>query len=227
MEITEFLFDQDDDLQFAEMAKQILKAHYDGVLLVPAFQKEARDFVTLLGKNKIPYVFIDLMIEDAAPLCSISQNNFQSGFLAARLLNYIIESGGEILLIKQLMLADNFDLVQERLKGFMSFFEAEFVEKRIIHSIEIPNPKYEKLAIFLNEKLLQFPKIKGIFIANSKTHWIARYLRENGVSTIKLVGFDLIEQNIRYLKDGIIEFILFDYAEKQGEMGLRICSIMY
>ncbi len=84
------------------------------------------------------------------------------------------------------------------------------------------NPKFEKLDVLLKEKLLQFPKIKGIFIDNSKAHWVGRILNENNISKLKLIGFDLIEQNIRYLQNGIIDFILFDYAENQGEQGLQI-----
>jgi LacI family transcriptional regulator len=84
------------------------------------------------------------------------------------------------------------------------------------------NPKFDKLATALREKLLQFPNIKGIFIDNSKAHWVGRILDENHITDIKLIGFDLIEQNIRYLQNGIIDFILFDYAENQGEQGLQI-----
>jgi LacI family transcriptional regulator len=51
---------------------------------------------------------------------------------------------------------------------------------------------------------------------------VARYLSENNILSIKLVGFDLIEQNIKYLNNGFIDFILFDYAEKQGETGLQV-----
>ena len=76
--------------------------------------------------------------------------------------------------------------------------------------------------MLLKEELLRFPKIKGIFIDNSKAHWVGRILEENNISKIKLIGFDLIEQNIRYLQNGIIDFILFDYAENQGEQGLQI-----
>ena len=74
----------------------------------------------------------------------------------------------------------------------------------------------------LKEELLHFPKIRGIFIDNSKAHWVGRILEENNMSEIKLIGFDLIEQNIRYLKKDIIDFIIFDYAENQGEQGLQI-----
>ena len=222
VEVTEFLFDQDDDLMFLELCNQVIEIQFDGVLLVPVFQKESNEFIQRLEQEKIPYVFIDSMIEGASPLCSISQNNFQSGLLAAKLLNYCIQSGDELLLISPLSNTGNFDHMQERSYGFKSFFKAEMHEKTIIHTIEIVNPRFENLAAVLDEKLIQYPNIKGIFINNSKAYQIARYLNENIILTVKIVGFDLIDQNIRYLQSGIIEFILFDYAEKQGGMGIQI-----
>lgn len=220
--ISKFLYDQDDDLQFTELATRILETKYDGILVAPRFHKEAKEFVQSLEEEGIPYLFIDTNIEDTHPLCSISQNDFQSGELAAKLIDYGIESGDEILSISNLTNTDNFDLMQERTSGFKSFFETSVKSKRVIHSLEIVNLKFENLTLLLDEKLAQCPNIKGIFINNSKAHAVARYLNENNISTIKLVGFDLIEQNIKYLQNGIIDFILFDYAENQGEIGLQI-----
>lgn len=220
--VSEFLYDQDDDILFTELASQILATRFDGVLIAPLFTKEARSLVNSLEKENIPYVFIDSFIEKTNPLCSICLNDFQSGVLAAKLLNYSLFNDDEILAISNLKYAEHFELIQDRSNGFQSFFEAKNHSDRIIHSFEIINPKYEKLASMLEEKLVQFPKIKGIFIDNSKAHWVARFLNENSILNMKLVGFDLIDQNIRYLQNGTIEFILFDYAEKQGEMGIQI-----
>jgi len=222
IKVSEFLFDQDDDIQFTELAVKMLESKCDGVVIAPVFNKEAKVFVRDLDKKNIPYVFIDSGIEGTHPLCSISLNDFQSGVLAAKLLNYSLPVEDEILSVSNLKYADHFDLIQERSNGFKSFFAGSNMSKRVIHSIEIVNPKYENLAALLNQKLEQLPRIKGIFIDKSKAHWVARYLNENNISTIRLVGFDLIEQNIRYLQNGTIDFILFDYAENQGEQGLQI-----
>lgn len=222
VEVSKFLYDQDDDVQFKELALQILETRFDGVLLAPLFHREAKEFVQRLEKENIPFVFIDSFIEQTQPVCSVSQNNFQSGMLAAKLLDYGIKQGDEILSISYLTHNDNFDIMQERSNGFKSYFDTRTKEKRILHPLEIISSKFEKLAALLDEKFIQLPNIKGIFIDNSKAHWVARYLHENNISSVILVGFDLIKQNIRYLQDGIIDFILFDYVEKQGEMGLQI-----
>jgi LacI family transcriptional regulator len=222
VKITKLLYDQDDNIQFASQASQILKTQCDGVLLAPLFHKEAKGFVNELENGNIPYVVIDSPIEKSQALCSISQDYFQSGVLAAKLIDYGLDKNDELLSISNLMYADYFEHVQERLNGLKHFFEKQTTKKRTIHFLDMVNPKFEKLEILLNEKLLQFPKIKGIFIDNSKAHWVGRILDENNITDIKLIGFDLIEQNIRHLQNGIIDFIIFDYAENQGEQGLQI-----
>jgi len=222
VDISEFLFDQDDDIGFTELASQLLVKPYDGFLMAPVFHKEAKGLANYLEKKNIPYVFIDSTVEGSHPLCSISQDDFQSGMLAAKLIDYGLESNDELLSISNLMYADNFENVQERSNGFLSYFRNTAKDKRVIHSLEIVHPKFENLAILLKNKLEQHQKIKGIFIDNSKAHWVARFLNENGISNIRLVGYDLIEQNIRYLRNGTIDFILFDHAEKQGELGLQM-----
>lgn len=222
VKVSKFMFNQDDDIEFSEWVTQILEAKYDGVLLTPVFHKESKKFALELEKENIPYVFIDSMIEETHPLCAISQNVFQSGALAAKLIDFGIAPGDEILSISHLSNTDNFDNMQDRSKGFKSFFESPEKETRVIHSIEMIGQKFEQLSLLLDNKLIKYPKIKGIFINNSKAHMVARYLDNNNISTMRLVGFDLIEPNINYLKSGIIDFILFDYAENQGEIGLQI-----
>jgi len=222
VKVSKFLYDQDDDIQFTNLAFQILEARFDGVLLAPLLFREANLFLINLEKENIPFVFIDALIKDTHPLCSISQDNFQSGVLAAKLLDYGIEKGEEVLSISHRKQNDNIEIIAERSNGFKYFFETLTFDKRVVHSLEIVSANYERFAALLHEKLIQLPNIKGIFIHNSKAHWVARYLHENNRSAIKLIGFDLIEQNIKYLHNGIIDFILFDSVEKQGELGLKI-----
>lgn len=222
IEIKKFLYNQDDDIQFTEMTVKIMECACNGILLAPIFHKETKLFVNLLEERNIPYVFIDSMIDDTHPLCHISQNDFQSGVLAAKLLNGNLNKGDELLSISHVTHTDYFDHMQDRLNGFKSYFDTMSENKRVIHTLQIVNPKYEKIAILLEEQLTRAPKIKGIFIDNSKAYWVARYLNEKSLSSIKLVGFDLIEQNVKYIENETIDFILFDFAENQGKMGLKV-----
>jgi LacI family transcriptional regulator len=184
--------------------------------------KEAKRFINNLEKENIPYVVIDSLLDGSLSLCSIGQDYFQSGILAAKLIDYGLDKNDELLTICNRMYADYSEHVQERLNGLKYFFETQTTNKRTIHVLEIGNPNFGKLAVLLKEKLLKFPNIKGIFIDSSKAYKVGRILEENNLTKIKLIGFDLNEQNIKYLQNGTIDFILFDYAENQGEQGLQI-----
>ncbi len=117
VEIKKYLYYQDDNIQFTKLASQILKTRCEGVLLAPLFHKEAKGFVHDLEKENIPYVVIDSPIEGSRALCSISQDYFQSGVLAAKLIDYGLDKNDELLSISNIMFADYFEHIQERLNG--------------------------------------------------------------------------------------------------------------
>jgi LacI family transcriptional regulator len=69
----------------------------------------------------------------------------------------------------------------------------------------------------MNQILEENKSLGGIFVANSSTHYIARYLKEKiGKKKIYLIGYDLIEKNVQYLKEGWIDVLISQKAETQG-----------
>jgi LacI family transcriptional regulator len=221
VEIIHFLYEQFDDAQFNEFAVQILEGQFDGVLMAPVFYQDTLKFIKNLEFQKTPYVFIDTFIQSVNPICTITQDVFQSGALAAKLLDYCLRESEEILSVNIIANIGNMQHAEERSNGFNQYLKSKSKNNRVIHHLELVNPIYEKLSLLLTEKLKQYPQIKGIFINNSRAHLIARYLTEYNIPSIKLIGYDLIERNIEYLKTGVIDFLLCDNLENQGEMGLN------
>ncbi len=66
-----------------------------------------------------------------------------------------------------------------------------------------------------------FEGINTIFIPNSRSYIIAKFLKENGLNSIRLVGYDLLQENIKYLKDGTIDFLINQKPEQQGYLGIE------
>ena len=84
-DVSVFLYEQYDDIQYTTYAEEIMKKDYDGLLTAPVFQKESRKLAAKLESHAIPYIFIDAEMRGTNPLCSVSQDVFQSGKLGARL----------------------------------------------------------------------------------------------------------------------------------------------
>ena len=220
--VSVFLYEQYDDIQYTSYAEEIMKKDYDGLLTAPVFQKESRVFAAKLDSHAIPYIYIDAEMSGTNPLCSVSQDVFQSGRLGARLLDYGLREKDEILMVSIWFHSENTEHSLVRADGFKDYFGAKGKSGRTIHQLEIVNPKYEMLSEALDKILTENKSIKGIFINNSKAHLIARYLEEHSHPEMKLVGFDLIRQNVEALRTGIIDFLIYDRSERQGAIALNI-----
>ena len=64
------------------------------------------------------------------------------------------------------------------------------------------------------------PNIQGIFVTTSKLFHIVPILKKLKRTDIKLVGFDLIDNNLKYLHNDGIHFLINQNPKKQGFMGI-------
>lgn len=58
--------------------------------------------------------------------------------------------------------------------------------------------------------------MKGIFFTNSRAYRIAQFFTTDDVKKYDVEGFDMIEPNIRYLKEDKIDFIINQNPILQG-----------
>lgn len=67
----------------------------------------------------------------------------------------------------------------------------------------------------LDKAFSENPGIGSIFMSGSKSYLIASYLEEKGYKTINLIGYDLLDKNVRHLRSGIIRFLIGQRPEEQ------------
>ena len=195
--------------------RRYLKSEIDGILIAPVLHRPIKHFLQEIT-NRIPYVLFNANIPDSNAVSYIGQDSFQSGVLSAKLMRMMVHEGGGVAVINAA--PDDYHIL-ERADGFHSFFE-EIKD----YSIETYNLKPCTKDSFdhLMEKIVSEQKdLVGIFVTNASTHFAAEYLKNRLKDRkIYLIGYDLIEENVRYLKDGIIDFIINQKAETQGYKGI-------
>ena len=70
--------------------------------------------------------------------------------------------------------------------------------------------------------LLNNPKLKGIFVSTSKaSSLIASTIEKEGKNGVKLIGYDMLEENIRYMKRGTIHFLINQNPKRQAFLGIN------
>ena len=210
------LFKQSDPSTFQREAELILQQNPEGVVLAPFFSRESSEFISELKKRNIPYVFIDSNIKDSEKLSYIGQDSFQSGMLAAKLLDYSIPETSSILILHFAKQLDNMNHLVQREKGFYEYFSGKPEGKRKLVTLEIADPNDPKSTDKIKTSILSNPEIKGVFVTNSQVYYLGRILESAGISGIRVIGHDLINENITFLKKGIVDFLICQRPEEQG-----------
>jgi LacI family transcriptional regulator len=207
---------------FKEIAETVSHARPDGILVAPIFYHETLPFFQLFRKAEIPFVLFNTNIPESKPISFIGQNLYQSGKVGAELMHLAQHGESGTLMVLHI----NEDLnnsvhLAEKEKGFREYFGQKKntgLEVKTLNLYNPAEPTFEKqLSVLLNE-----PALKGIFVSTSKaTSLIAAFLERHNRRDIKLIGYDMLEDNIRFMKKGIIDFLINQNPKRQALLGLN------
>ena len=217
VQLKSHFFSVHDKDTFVEQSHQILIEKPKGVILAPIFQKEALDFVHQLKLHSIPYVFLDSLLEaDQESKGYVGHDSFQSGKVAARLIDNRIENTDNVLLINLAINPSNQNHLNQRTQGFRNYFGNKERIGSIIE-VDINNLDDSFVKTKLDHVFKSVSEIKAVFVTSSKVHIVAKYLYEQKhVREVVLVGYDLISENRKMLKAGFIDYVICQNPEEQG-----------
>ena len=214
IQIEHFTFSQSAPDSFVTEAKKIIEIQPDGVVLAPFFKKESVHFIEQLKANEIPFVFIDSEVKNVGQLSYIGQDSYQSGFVSAKLLDLSLRSGN-ILVIHFAKEMDNQNHLVQREKGFYEWFQQSNNENHKIYTTEVSDTDTDLwMKKILDE--ISNKNIKGIFVTNSKVFYIGRLIEKYNLQNFKIIGHDLLKENIDFLRKGVVQFLICQRPEEQG-----------
>lgn len=217
--IEKYFFDQNDKASFVKQTELILKSGVDGILLAPSFIEESIRFTGICQKQKIPYVFINSDIPDRDSLCYIGPHLYRSGYLAAHLVSYLVTAQSKVLVLNISKEIEYNHHILRKEEGFRTYFKDNGKSNEII-TVDIREADYSSVKKSLSRMLDQHPDIKIIFVTNSKVAVVAHYLETVGKGDVLLIGYDFITDNITYLKNGTVDFLICQKPQEQGYRGV-------
>ncbi len=206
---------------FKIKSKEILKDPPDGLILAPVFKQKCISFCNQLTNKHIPYVFIDTFIKEVDFLTFVGEEAYQSGRVAAQLIDYGTNQEKDIVIINITKNIESISKLNIRTKGFLSYFSDAGLNTGLKISVEIKTPDEEEINKTLDRVFQQNKNIGAMFITNSKAHYIANYIEKNKIKNINIVGYDLIDLNTRYLQMGYIKFLISQRPIDQTERGIK------
>ncbi|MBB3188296.1 substrate-binding domain-containing protein [Microbacter margulisiae] len=227
--LEKFLFDQHNSHSLRKIINELLAGSFDfnAVLMATLFSNLMIEFSQTLDLLRIPYNYIDANIPAQQQLAYFGTNSGDSGEIGAKMLLYNIKKNADIVIPKILNIGDQ-DSNQwiNRETGFLDYLN-HTAYSGTIHRIELylddPVYNFRELDILLKSK----PKIRGGIVFNSKAHILANYLKIRNINDISVIGYDVIEANIKLLKEGIIKALIAQRPQQQGYEGIKsLCEYL-
>lgn len=216
-----YYYDLFDESSFVRQSASLLDAKPDAVVLAPLFLHESKIFVQKLQRAGIPYIFIDADLPDEQSLSYIGPEVRSSAYIAGRLLNSVLPDEGGILIVNMVKGFANASALQRIEAGFRSYFQQyELTRQKSIHTLTINSTKKEDVFRELERFYSEHSSLKGIFVTNSKAFLISEYHAIHNLD-IRLIGYDLVEENVAHLKNGGIDFIISQSPVQQGKRAIQ------
>ena len=217
-----YFFNLYDKSSFKEVAESVKQASPDGILVAPIFYHETLPYFQQFKEQGIPYVLFNTNIPEVNPLSFIGQDLYQSGKLGAELMH--MAQNGESGLLAVLHVNEDLDNsvhLVEKEKGFREYFIEKAPSGYVVETLNLNNS--EDLATE-NQllMLLNHPDLRGIFVSTSTgTSVISSLLEKHNKKNIKVVGYDMLEENIRFMQKGIIHFLINQNPKRQAFLGIN------
>jgi len=215
--IHKYFFDAASSSSFVKSSKELLQQKMDAVLLIPIFPEEAQKFIATCKQKGISVAFLNSDIGGEDHLFYIGPHLYQSGYQAAELLATGVDTG-KMLIVNIMSDTDNEEHLSAKEAGFKAWFNDNNIKRSFvkldIRSIELAtvNRKIKKV-------LAEHKNIQAIFVTGSRVSLVAATLEKYSKKKILLVGYDFLEENIRYLKKNVIDFLICQKLHEQGYKG--------
>lgn len=193
---------------------------YDGLAIVPYQSPKIVEFLNDAIKNGLQVVTFNS--KEKKINCSyIGQDGYKSGQTAGKLLTMVAEKECRYAVIS----ATNRIMthVDKRNKGFQESIQRYRKDMELVGIYTFPEDNdyvYTKV-----KELVREIDLDAVYVTTAITGTVARAIEDSGISKkIFLMGHDLTETNVRYLKKGVIDILIGQEPERQSyEAVSRIC----
>jgi LacI family transcriptional regulator len=205
---------------FKKAAQALLKTKPDGVLTAPIFHQEALDFFAACQKKKIPFVTFNNNVTETEGLGYVGQDLYQSGQVGAELLQIDQKEPGTYAILHIYDDISNSTHLKEKERGFMDYFLNLNGSQNKVTSLDLNMAHRQTLEKDLM-KLLKEKSLKGLLVTTSKgASVVSQVLEKHGKNGIRLVAYDLLQENLNYLNKGIIDFLINQNSRRQAFTGV-------
>jgi LacI family transcriptional regulator len=215
-----FFYNYFDKTSFKSAIERVKEWSPDGIVLAPLFPDLTADFVAYCQDKVIQMVFINMNYSNIPKLSFVGQDALRSGMVAARLLDLGMNTDDALIIVNIMNDKVGNKHLLTREEGFRSYFlKSDGAYRRELRTIDIHSSDKRQISAEIEKAILTEgtkKKPAGIFVTNSRVFHVADFLEKNSGTEIRLVGYDLLEANIRHLRNNLIDFLISQNPVEQG-----------
>jgi LacI family transcriptional regulator len=215
-------FDPLDASSFVDATRQVLLQAPDAVIFPPVFQRETLRFAAQLSQSHTPFSLFDSMMEGANFLTYYGQHSFQSGYAAAKLLLADLPENAKVLVARTQRKQGVFsNQTSARYQGFLKYVDDCDLRKRL-QLVDLLLTDDDNLNLLSTRNIfLRHGSVQAAVTFNSKVYRLVGYLEKSQQKGVRLLGYDLLQRNVAYLKQGVVSYLIAQRPEKQVYCSVR------
>ncbi|TLX73477.1 substrate-binding domain-containing protein [Labilibacter sediminis] len=211
-----YYFDPLDNQSFLNSSDLVISEKPDAVLFTPFFSKESKQILHQLNELNIVYGTFNNPIFSNAISNFTGPDLYKSGRVAARLMD-LITKDGKIIILHIDENYENATYMQKKELGFRDYFNMKDESKNKILAYNLKHTELEKS---IGSIFSEHSDICGLFITTSKAHQVINVISDDILKHLSIIGYDLLEDNIKLLKSNKLQFLINQNPEKMVYNGL-------
>lgn len=194
--------------------EKLRRKQFNAIALMPSDDYLLRQLIDrFVEEYQIPIVTFNVDLEETKRICFVGQDALRSGHAAGGLLGEILGGTGTVCAISG---NEHNRHLNSRVKGFMEEIKNAFPDINVLE----PRYTYENdwvIEKVMEELLDKNRDLNGIYVAGYGEKIVCDCLKKKELEhKIKVVANDLLKENIPYLKEGSINFLIGQDPFAQG-----------
>lgn len=200
---------------FLSKAELAVASSPDALLMAPVFHKESLKVFQECKRQNIRVASFNNYIDTLSLENFIGQDLNQSGRVAASLIDKITGKNARIAIIH----IDEEAHMRQKEIGFKDYFKEKYKDGQRIVTYSIKSGGNVDLESEISLFLASHDSLSAVFITNSKAYLIVEILKKEN-KEITIVGYDLLKENLKFLKRGHIDFLIHQKPYRQAHQGV-------
>lgn len=201
---------------------RLLDSGVQGLVIRGIVSEAVNARLRALSEERLPIITYNQDIESSLRDCFVGQDSYKSGACAAFLMQQISPKQGCTLIVGVDRLHQS---SEERIRGFTGHFKSCTDSGMDVSHVIYGGGDHDLVYRLTRGKLTELPELTGVFVSGAGLSGAAQAVDDAGLSgRVKIVGFDVTDSNVAFMKKGTVQFLIDQGPYLQGYQSIQLLT---